>query len=128
MNENITFYDHEIVQKSPNDYIELEISPDTILHSWRQSMFSCELLGKDGTIKSEADIKGDSLKRFLDMSETIKHDKSTHKPILGIGLMDNIEIGIGREIVVLCALHKIPSIPIHVRQAQAQEIKKILNI
>ncbi len=127
MNENITFYNHEVVQRAPDDYVEMMLSPQDILQAWRDSMFSFDLLDNDGQVKSKDKMNSDILQKYLDVTDAIKRGEDTPKPILGIGIMDNIEIGIGREIVAATAVANIPTIPIHVRKGQLDEVKAIFK-
>lgn len=121
-----SFYDHEIVQKSPDDYVELTVSPRTILKAWSLSMFAHELLNKDGMVKDKADIRDETLQRYVAAEESLKRGEDIAKPIIGIGIMDGIEIGIGREIIAVADVMSITDIPIHVRKAQVDEVKKAL--
>ena len=127
MEFNPQFYDHEVVQKTPQDYSEMNISPEKILNSWQSSMFACEILDKSGKVKPESDMAPETLKKYLDAMEMIKRGEDIPKPILGIGLMDNIEIGIGREIIAAAANLSLPNIPLHIRNAQAEDIQKALK-
>lgn len=123
---SIAFHDHEIVQRMPTDYIEITISPDKILRAWRLSLFAHELLNNDGSLKHENQMNGDTLLRYVEISNLIKQGETLPKPVIGIGIMDNLEIGIGREIVAAAAQHHITEIPVHMRKAQAIEIQKLL--
>lgn len=127
MEFNPQFYDHEVVQKTPEDYREMNISPEKVLTCWQSSMFACEILDKSGKVKPEGDMAPETLKKYLDAVEMIKRSESIPKPILGIGLMDNIEIGIGREIIAAAANLNLSNIPLHIRNAQADDIEKVLK-
>ena len=127
MNFNPQFYDHEVVQKAPQDYVEITVSPQHILKCWQSSMFACEMLDKKGEIKEQGDMSPDNLKRYLDCLEMIKRSEETPKPILGYGIMDNIEIGVGREIVLAARTLELKEMPVHIRKAQADDIAKILK-
>lgn len=127
MNFNPQFYDHEVVQKSPQDYNEIMVSPAHILKCWQASMFACEVLDKQGNIKQQDDMAPDTLKRYIDCLEIIKRGEETPKPILGYGIMDNIEIGVGREVVLAAQTLEMDKIPVSIRKAQAQDIEKILK-
>ncbi len=127
MNFNPQFYDHEVVQKTPETYQEISVSPAHVLTCWRSSMFACEVLDNNGEIKPEDKIAPDTLKRYLECIEMIKRGEETPKPILGYGIMDNIEIGVGREIILAAKTLGLIEIPVHIRKAQANDIQKILK-
>lgn len=125
---DIDFYDHEVVQTVPEDYSELILCPNDIIKAWSLSLFAHEMLAPDGSIKNEKDMSGTTLQRYIEVSEAIKRGEKIAKPVIGIGLMDNIEIGIGREVIVACAKMKMDKIPVYVRNAQAQEVRKLLKV
>jgi len=122
------FFDHEVVQKSPNDYEELSIAPHDLLRAWSLSMFAHELLAKNGNIKSESELSGQTLEKYVAALEMIKRSEPLSKPIIGIGIMDGVEIGIGREIIAACVSMNIGKISINVRKAQSKDVKKLLGI
>ena len=123
-----TFCDHIVVQKNPEDYTEMVLTPSQIFDAWKSSMFSHELIAKDGTIMGENTLKGASLQKYISAYEALKRDEAVEKPVLGIGLFDGIEIGIGREIIAAAYHLNISDLPIHVRTAQAEEIMALFKV
>lgn len=125
--QSIEFYDHEVVQNAPNDYIEIALSPVEILDAWTLSMFAHELLNKDGSVKSKKDMNPSTMQKYIDMHSLIKRGEPIPKPVIGIGIMDNLEIGIGREIIAAAMQNNISQIIVNIRKAQVTEIKKLLK-
>lgn len=121
------FYDHEVVRRSPADYVEMRLSPSALLKAWSLSMFAHEMLANDGTVKPVDCMNTETLEKLLYAQDAMKKGEAVAKPIIGVGIMDNIEIGIGREIVVAAQTMNIPEIPVHARQAQAREITKLMG-
>lgn len=121
------FCDHAVTLNNPDDYVELQAMPDTILQAWRSSMFAHELIARDGRIKNEQDLEGQSLEKYLTAFEALKRGEPIEKPLLGIGIYDGVEIGIGREIIAAAFHLDIPNVPIHVRKAQCDEVQACLN-
>jgi hypothetical protein len=124
---SIAFYDHEVVQNAPHDYVEITLSPQKILSAWTLSMFAHELLNKDGTVKNPDDMNAPTLQKFIEAKTFIKRGEALPKPIIGIGIMDNLEIGIGREIVAAAAHDNIAQIVVNMRKAQSKDIEKLLK-
>jgi hypothetical protein len=123
MSFNPEFYDHEVVQRAPDDYVEMTLSPAKILNAWRMSIFAHELLNGDGTTKGVNDMHPDHMKKYIDISELMNRGEPLAKPVLGIGIMDNVEIGIGREIILVANDMGLEELPFHVRKSQADDIK-----
>lgn len=124
---NPHFCNHTIVDSNPDDYIEIETSPATIFKVWKLSFFAHELLHKDGRVKSETELSGDALQKYIAASESLKRGEDVPKPILGVGIYEGIEIGVGREIIAAAYHAKMPTIPAHIRKAQADEIVALLK-
>lgn len=121
------FYDHEIVQKSPSDYGEMTVSPAIILQAWSHSMFAHEILDPNGNVKPDDALAEATLDLLLRAQDALKRGEPIAKPVLGVGIMDNVEIGIGREIVAAAYRLEIPSLPVHVRQGQLVDIQTLLK-
>jgi hypothetical protein len=117
------FHDHEVVRQAPNDYVEMSLAPDKIMVAWSTSLYSYELLNKDGSIKRTDEMVDETLQRYVDAEEKLKRGEAVPKPIIGIGIMEGIEIGIGRELVAAAKALGVHEMPVHVRKAQADEIK-----
>lgn len=121
------FYDHEVVQKTPDDYTEMTIAPQKLLDAWSSSLFAHELL-KNGAVKSSNDMKNDTLEKFIDADEKFKRNEPLPKPVIGIGIMDGIEIGIGREIIAAARVNDVDVINVCVRNAQLKDVNKLLGV
>jgi len=122
------FCDHAVVMASPDDYVEMTCNPNDILGAWSLSMFAHELLNKDGSVKLDKDMVEPTLGKYIDAVETLKRGENIAKPVIGIGIMDGVEIGIGREIIAACSILDVDKIPFYVRKAQADEIKQMLRL
>ena len=121
------FCDHEVVQRTPSDYCEMTLRPEIILKAWSVSIFAHELLNKDGSIKKDNEMTAPTLEKYIHAVEAFKRNEIVSKPIIGVGIMDNIEIGIGREIIAAAKNLSINAIPINVRKAQEKDIRKLLK-
>ena len=121
------FCNHTIVETNPDDYVEVTVDPAVIFKVWKLSFFAHELLHKDGRVKSESELSGDALQKYIAASEALKRGEYLPKPILGVGIYEGIEIGVGREIIAAAYHAKITTMPAHIRKAQADEIKAFLQ-
>lgn len=124
---NMDFYNHEIINKDPDKYCEILLPPESILSAWSHSLNCYDYLDKAGHIKAEETMDSQSLKKFLSAFDCFKRGEPTAKPVIGIGIMDTVEIGIGAEIIVAATAFKYPLLPVHVRKAQESDLRKILK-
>jgi hypothetical protein len=118
------FTDHEIVQKDPEKYIEMECRPSDILKAWSLSSHAHELLDKQGEVLDKSVMNDVTLAKYITACDALKKGEAIAKPVIGIGIMDNLEIGIGREIIAAACVMGIDQILTHVRKAQHNEIRK----
>lgn len=123
----INFCNHTIIDQSPDDYVEIETSPSKIFSVWKLSFFAHELLNQDGGVKAESEITGDTLQKYIDAMESIRRGEDIPKPVLGVGIYDGIEIGIGREVIAAAYHSGVETIPTHVRKGQRDEIENLLS-
>ena len=79
---------------------------------------SLEWLDKKGRIKAFKDLKPVKQEKRLLIEEALKNGARIERPILGIGLYDNVEIGSGRAAFVTLAAQGFNRIPVHVRKSQ----------
>lgn len=121
------FCNHTVIDQNPADYVEIMVSPQKIFEQWKLSFFAHELLHKDGSVKSQDELSGDTLNKFIRASESFHRGEEVPKPVLGVGIFDGVEIGIGREIIAAAYHSGLNTIPVHVRQAQLKEIEKLLK-
>ena len=123
-----TFSDHAVILSAPDDYVEMTCAPHDILSAWGLSIFAHDLIHTDGTVKDGNDMSDETLQKYLEATESFKRGEEISKPVIGIGITDGIEIGIGREIIAAAQNLNIEHIPFHVRKGQASEIKKALKL
>jgi len=130
MQHNIlpNYIDHVVVSRSPDDYVSIEVEIADVFDAWKSSVFSHELLDRTGTIKNEDHLVGDVLKKYVSAKEALARGEALEKPILGVGIYDGVEIGIGREIMVAAYQSGQKSIPVCVRKNQKDEILAIIQL
>lgn len=123
---NAVFCDNKLVVKDPDKYIEVTIIVEKVLESWRDSILSFEFLNGDGSLRVDRELSPKNQERRGDIELKIREKKPIERPILGIGLMDNIEIGSGRDVFMALAVQGYTTAPVHIRKAQQDEFKKYI--
>lgn len=122
----ILFTDNPAAAARPGHYAEVQLDAKKALASWRESLFSFEWLNKDGSIKTLDELPEKEKPRRAEVEESIRKNAPLQKPILGIGIMDNIEIGIGRPEFLTAAAHGMKTIPAHVPRASLPDFEPFL--
>lgn len=121
------YIDHVVVSRNPDDYVCIDVDIARIFDAWKSSIFSHELLDQTGAVKDEDSLGGDVLKKFVSARESIARGEALEKPVLGIGIYDGVEIGIGREIMAAVYRSGQKSMPVCVRKSQKDEILSIIR-
>ncbi|HOO50773.1 MAG TPA: hypothetical protein PLK94_05715 [Alphaproteobacteria bacterium] len=99
-----------------------------VLASWKESLFAHEWLNADGTIRTPADMTETVRVRRKAAEELLNGDKILERPVLGIGIMDNIEIGSGRDLFLAMAARGQDVIPVHIPKSQQEEFRLFVRI
>lgn len=123
----VHFTDNSIIQSRAEQYIEITVDADAILKSWRQSLFSHEWLLPDGQIKPAKELPAAEQPKRESVELALAGGRTIAKPVLGIGLLDNVEIGAGKaEFLTLAALGY-AKIPVHIPKSNESDFKAFLS-
>ena len=122
-NNDIKFIENSALNGSAERYMTVVLDASRVLKSWRSSLFSFQWLRKDGTIKTMAELSADERAKRADAEKKLQSGVAIEQPVLGIGIGDNVEIGMGRaEFLTLAALgHK--HITVHIPKSCESDFK-----
>ena len=121
------YVEHPIVSKDRNTYEDVVVDVSKAIESYRLSIMSFEVLDRSGSIKSDEDVDVAEQAVREGIREKIKNSQTLEKPIIGLGLHDNFEIGVGRSVFITLAYEGETEIPAHVRKTQAEHLKKFIK-
>lgn len=122
----IRFIDNTTISANPGSYVGVVVDVPLVLQSWQSSLFSFEWLYRDGRIKSAADLPVAEKAKREAVEQKLRHGASIEKPVLGIGMMENIEIGSGRAEFLTLAAHGIKTLPVHIPKSNESDFKDFL--
>ncbi len=112
--KNIRYAENPAALAEPERYSAVTVRVEPVLKSWKHSLFSYEWLRPDGGIKEQSELPEAERSKRRAVEELLENNRPIVKPILGIGMMDNVEIGSGRaEFLTLAALG-VREIPVHI--------------
>lgn len=120
------FADHPSLKGREEKFTVAVANVQAVMESWKSSLFSHEWLDNRGELKPEAQMstkvrdKRMEIEAFLNSSEVIP------RPVLGLGILDNVEIGAGKEIFLLLAGKGFSQIEVHVPATQIKELQGFL--
>lgn len=122
----LSFIDNPALRGREDKYKEVTLSIPKIIESWRASLFSYEWMHPDGRIKSRDELpereqpKRDAAEKALAAGDALE------KPVLGIGMLENVEIGAGRALLLTMAAHGHKTIKAHIPLSHEDEFTAFL--
>lgn len=120
------FQDNPVATGRPDHYMAVTVDSAEVMKSWRESLFSFEWLLPDGRIKTADELSDTEKPRRQAVEDALKSGTPLDKPILGIGMMDNIEIGSGRATFLTLVALGYKEIPVHIPRSNQGDFKKFL--
>lgn len=120
------FIDHPSVSANPEAYGNATLNLSAALPSWGQSLIAYKWLGGDGLPKADDQLADEQALQRADILAVLERGDALPKPIIGLGMFDNVEVGSGAGIVATLASLGEATIPVHVRLAQQKGLKKFL--
>ncbi len=123
----IDFTDNPAIKGREDHYEAVTVSIPAILKSWRHSLFSFEWLTADGRIKAPEDLPEGERSKRRSVEDLLARGEPLETPVLGIGLMENVEIGAGKAVFLTLAAHQADTIPVHIPKSHAGDFKPFLT-
>ena len=123
----LSFTDSPSIKGREDRYVVVRVQADKALKSWQKSLFSFEWLTPDGKIRPIEELPLREHERRLEAENALKSGHAMERPVLGIGLMDNIEIGAGKAVFMTLAASGITAIEVHVPVSNQKEFKAFLS-
>ncbi len=118
------FASNPVAVNRGDHYMEITVDTAKIMKSWRESLFSFEWLLPDGRIKTANELSDSERPRREAVETALAQGQPLDKPILGIGMMDNVEIGSGRAVFLTLVAHGAKTIPVHIPRGNEADFKK----
>ncbi len=118
--KNIAFTPNEA---ATGGYMKITVELERVVASWRDSLFSFEWLHPDGRIRAMHELKPAEQARRAAVEQALQTGGPVTMPVLGIGMMENIEIGSGRAELLTLAAHGIKTAQVHIPRSCESDFK-----
>jgi len=122
------FIDNSNLKGRESHYVTLNVNSDKVIKSWKSSLFSFEWLTPDGSIRTPDELTDSEQKKFYEVTKLYKNGESLERPILGIGVLDNVEIGSRRDVFLTLGAHDVTEISVHVLKQDEKEFNDYLSV
>ena len=111
------------VQDRGGQYVDVTVRAEAVLKSWKLSLMSFEWLLPDGSVRGLDELPLSEREKRLSVESRLAAGEALPRPVLGIGIMDNVEIGSGRDVFLTLAAQGHQSIPVHVSKSCLKEFR-----
>jgi len=124
--QTIKFTDNPVILNNRDRYLDVDINVEKALKSWQISLYSFQWMHSDGRIKNRAELPEEEQALQDKIEDRLKNGGILEKPVLGIGLLENVEIGSGRATFLTLAAKGIKTIPVHIPKSHQKEFSLLL--
>lgn len=113
-NSGYRFRDNPALRGREDRFVLLDVPVAAVLESWKVSLFAHEWLRTDGHIRTICEMTEPMRERRARMEDLLRSGEILDHPVLGIGVMDNIEIGSGKDLFLCLAHEGFETLRVHV--------------
>ncbi|MBL8637773.1 MAG: hypothetical protein JNN09_04680 [Alphaproteobacteria bacterium] len=124
---SLTFTDNPSIKGRERQFITVTVDLAPIVASWRESLFAYEWFTPEGQIRTLAQMSEPVRQKRENVEKNIASNVPLARPVLGIGILDTIEIGAGREVLLTLATHGIETISVHIPESHFEEFRPLIR-
>lgn len=124
---DLHFTDSPSTKGREDRYTVARVSVSAVLKSWRSSLFSFEWLNPDGSIRTLDELPLHERDKRIKIEGALAAGSGVERPVLGIGLLDNVEIGAGRGVFLTLAARGLQDIEVHIPVSNLKDFKQFIS-
>lgn len=118
--------DNSSIAGRENSYETIDVNVKAVLASWKISLFSFEWLLPDGSIRVPEELPEAEKEKYHNVLSLYESGKELERPILGIGVMDNIEIGSRRDVFLTMTSQGFEHLSVHIPKVNKNDFTPYL--
>ena len=126
MTDKITLIDNPTLKDRADKFTLMEVDLGKIVKDWKKSLYSFEWLLPDGTVRPPEKLTTDYRHQYNNVEQVFQLNGALERPILGLGMMDNVEIGSRKEVLLTLARLGVETMDVHVPKSCADDFKKFM--
>ena len=104
----------------------MTVKTAAVLKSWRSSLYSFEWIDEEGCLKAPPEMPEREQEKRQAVETAVDNGEALEKPVLGIGIQDNVEIGAGKAVFLTLSAHGIEQLPVHILKSNADDFQPFL--
>ena len=124
--EKITWKNNITVASDPGKYVEADVKLMPLLAAWRNSIVASEWI-MNGHPKQPDQLHDIPKEQYARVLSDLETGRPLDKPLLGLGLFDNLEVVTGRAVVYAALTNGFDSLPVQMPAADQKKLEKLLN-
>lgn len=125
-NATAHFIDNPSIKGREDAYTTITVDLDKIIESWKISLFSFEWLTPEGKIRRPDQLPEKEQEKYDAVCQALEISEPLPRPILGIGVMENVEIGSRRDVLLTLKSKGQSHMDVHVPKTLAEEFERYL--
>lgn len=117
----LNLVDNKSLAGREDKYDTVDVNLKAVLESWKISLFSFEWLNPDGSIRAPEQLPPNEAEKYNNVLNDLKNGNALERPVLGIGIMDNIEIGSRRDVLLTLMTQGVENLSVHIPKSNAKD-------
>lgn len=117
------FVDNPATNGRPDFYMVVQVRIPEVIQSWRESLFGYEWLRPDGSLKDPGELREREFLLREAAENRIRSGMPLERPVLGIGINDNIEIGSGKDLLLTLAALGGHAMEVHIPKTHRKDFR-----
>jgi hypothetical protein len=124
MTKNLNLIDNPSIQDRNHKFTVMTVDLNKIVKDWKKSLYSFEWLLPDGSIRPPEKLTTDYRHQTQNIEQIYQLGGTLERPVLGFGMMDNVEIGSRKEVLLTLARIGVENLEVHVPTSCSDDFKK----
>jgi hypothetical protein len=121
------FVDNKAIKGREDKFTTVTVSLDPVLAAWKESLFAHEWITKDGLPKPIDQVSEMVREKREIVEQHLKDGAALERPVLGLGILDNLEIGAGKDVLITLAAHHHDIISVHIPTSHMNDFKLFIR-
>lgn len=125
--DSVSYHDNPAIAGREDKFTTCDVKVELVLASWRESLFAHEWLNSEGRVKSVTELSDSLAEKRKNIEKMLQGNKACPRPVLGIGILDNVEIGAAKDVFMILAALGEKNISVHIPTSQIKDFRVFIK-
>ncbi len=121
------FIDNKAIKGREDKFTTVTVAIIPVLASWKESLFAHEWVTKDGLPKPADQLSENAREKKAIIEKFLAEGAAIERPVLGLGILDNLEIGAGKDVLVTLATNNHDKVSVHIPTSHINDFKLFIK-